>query len=167
MEHTRWRGLLIPFAIWTNLWGKFMKLPNWLMPAFLSFGSVFIVIGLSGTLSYFALIGALMLSLGLCTLFIKVQNLEKEIKVLKSKNKKWCLIVCAKVGHITMCWRPTKFGASPQSLRLSWFVSRTTFSFRGTYQAPTCFSPSRSECLESEEPLYGLAGLELRMGIFR
>ena len=66
-----------------------MKAATWLMPAFLSFGSIFIVLGLSGTssFSYFALAGALMLSVGLVALFIKVQSLEKEIKELKAKKK--------------------------------------------------------------------------------
>ena len=66
-----------------------MNVPNWLMPALLSFGSLFIVLGLSGasSFSYFAIVGALMLSVGLCALFIKVQNLEKEIKELKAKKK--------------------------------------------------------------------------------
>ncbi len=66
-----------------------MKVPTWLMPTFLSFGSIFIVIGLSGasSFSYFAMTGALMLSAGLCALFIKVQSLEKEIKELKAKKK--------------------------------------------------------------------------------
>ena len=67
-----------------------MKTPNWLMPAFLSFGAIFIVIGLSGTYSLillFSFVGALMLSLGLITLFVKVQHLEKEIKKLKPKNE--------------------------------------------------------------------------------
>ncbi len=60
-----------------------------LMPALLSFGSIFIVIGHSGTssFSYVALAGAIMLSVGLCALFIKVQSLEKEIKELKAKKK--------------------------------------------------------------------------------
>ena len=60
-----------------------------LMPALLSFGSIFIVLGLSGTssFSYSALAGALMLSVGLVALFIKVQSLEKEIKELKAKKK--------------------------------------------------------------------------------
>lgn len=68
-----------------------MKVPTWLMPTFLSFGSIFIVIGLSGasSFSYFAMAmtGALMLSAGLCALFIKVQSLEKEIKELRAKKK--------------------------------------------------------------------------------
>ncbi len=66
-----------------------MKVPTWLMPALLSFGSIFIVLGLSGvsSFSYFAMVGALMLSFGLCALFIKVQSLEKEIKELKAKKK--------------------------------------------------------------------------------
>jgi len=82
-------GHLIQGVIWTNHRGKFMNVPNWLMPALLSFGSIFIVIGPSraSSLSYVALVGALMLSVGLCALFIKVQNLEKEIKVLKAKKK--------------------------------------------------------------------------------
>ena len=67
-----------------------MKVPNWLMPALLSFGSIFIVIGLSGASSFGffgALVGALMLSYGLVGIFIKVQSLEKEIRELKAKNK--------------------------------------------------------------------------------
>ena len=48
-----------------------MKLPQWLMPATLSFGPVFIVIGLSGTTltsTRFSYVGAIMVSLGLVSL---------------------------------------------------------------------------------------------------
>ncbi len=66
-----------------------MKLPQWLMPATLSFGPVFIVIGLSGTTltseraSY---AGALMLSFGLLSLFRQVMDLEKDIRQQKSRD---------------------------------------------------------------------------------
>jgi len=48
-----------------------MKLPQWLMPATLSFGPVFIAIGASGTSltsTYYSYAGALMVSLGLVSL---------------------------------------------------------------------------------------------------
>ncbi len=66
-----------------------MKLPQWLMPATLSFGPVFIVIGLQGTTltseraSY---AGALMVSLGLLSLWKQVIDLEKDIREQKSRN---------------------------------------------------------------------------------
>ncbi len=66
-----------------------MKLPQWLMPATLSFGPVFIVIGLSGTSltsTYYSYAGALMVSLGLVSLWKQVIDLEKEIREQKSRN---------------------------------------------------------------------------------
>jgi len=64
-----------------------MKLPQWLMPATLSFGPVFIVLGLSGTSltsTYFSYGGALMVSLGLVSLWRQVIDLEKDIREQKS-----------------------------------------------------------------------------------
>ncbi len=66
-----------------------MKLPQWLMPATLSFGPVFIVIGLSGTTltsTRFSYVGAIMVSLGLVSLWKQVIDLEKEIREQKSRN---------------------------------------------------------------------------------
>ncbi len=66
-----------------------MKLPQWLMPATLSFGPVFIVLGLSGTSltsTYYSYAGALMVSLGLVSLWKQVIGLEKEIREQKSRN---------------------------------------------------------------------------------
>ncbi len=66
-----------------------MKLPQWLMPATLSFGPVFIVLGLSGTSltsTRFSYAGALMVSLGLVSLWKQVIDLEKEIREQKSRN---------------------------------------------------------------------------------
>ncbi len=66
-----------------------MKLPQWLMPATLSFGPVFIVLGLSGTSltsTYYSYAGALMVSLGLVSLWKQVIDLEKEIREQKSRN---------------------------------------------------------------------------------
>ena len=66
-----------------------MKLPQWLMPATLSFGPVFIAIGASGTsltstnVSYG---GALMVSLGLVSLWKQVIDFEKDIREQKSRN---------------------------------------------------------------------------------
>ncbi len=66
-----------------------MKLPQWLMPATLSFGPVFIVLGLSGTSlksTYYSYAGALMVSLGLVSLWKQVIDLEKDIREQKSRN---------------------------------------------------------------------------------
>ncbi len=66
-----------------------MKLPQWLMPATLGLGPVFIVIGLQGTTltseraSY---AGALMVSFGLLSLWKQVIDLEKEIGEQKPRN---------------------------------------------------------------------------------
>jgi hypothetical protein len=70
--------------------GKTMKLPVWLMPAFLTFGPFFIAISMIGTrlnVLVPTIIGAVMLSSGLATLFIKVMELEKEINEMKSGGK--------------------------------------------------------------------------------
>ncbi len=66
-----------------------MKLPQWLMPATLSFGPVFMAIGLSGTTltsTKFSYAGALMLSFGLLSLWKQVIDLEKDIREQKSRN---------------------------------------------------------------------------------
>ena len=66
-----------------------MKLPQWLMPATLSFSPVFIVIGLSGTTltsTRFSYVGAIMVSLGLVSLWKQVIDLEKDIREQKSRN---------------------------------------------------------------------------------
>ncbi len=66
-----------------------MKLPQWLMPATLSFGPVFIAIGASGTSltsTNFSFVGAIMVSLGLVSLWKQVIDLEKEIREQKSRN---------------------------------------------------------------------------------
>ena len=66
-----------------------MKLPQWLMPATLSFGPVFMAIGLSGTTltsTNFSYVGAIMVSLGLVSLWKQVIDLEKEIREQKSRN---------------------------------------------------------------------------------
>ncbi len=66
-----------------------MILPQWLMPAILAFGPVFIVIGQQGTTltseraSY---AGALMVSFGLLSLWRQVIDLEKDIREQKSRN---------------------------------------------------------------------------------
>ncbi len=57
------------------------------MPATLSFGPVFIMLGLSGTSltsTYFSYGGALMVSLGLVSLWRQVIDLEKDIREQKS-----------------------------------------------------------------------------------
>ena len=66
-----------------------MKLPQWLMPATLSFGPVFIVSGLSGTTltsTKASYAGALMVSFGLLSLWRQVIDLEKDIREQKSRN---------------------------------------------------------------------------------
>ncbi len=66
-----------------------MKLPQWLMPATLSFGPVFMAIGLSRTTltcTNFSYVGAIMVSLGLVSLWKQVIDLEKDIKEQKSRN---------------------------------------------------------------------------------
>ncbi len=66
-----------------------MKLPQWLMPATLSFGPVFMAIGLSGTTltsTNFSYVGAIMVSLGLVSLWKQVIDLEKDIREQKSRN---------------------------------------------------------------------------------
>ncbi len=66
-----------------------MKLPQWLMPATLSFGPVFIAIGASGTSltsTNFSVVGAIIVSLGLVSLWKQVIDLEKEIREQKSRN---------------------------------------------------------------------------------
>ena len=66
-----------------------MKLPQALMPATLAFGPVFIVIGLSGTTltsTRFSYVGAIMVSLGLISLWKQVIDLEKDIREQKSRN---------------------------------------------------------------------------------
>ncbi len=58
-----------------------MKLPQWLMPATLSFGPVFIAIGAAGTSlasTNFSFVGAIMVSLGLVSLWKQVIDLEKD-----------------------------------------------------------------------------------------
>ena len=65
-----------------------MKLPQWLMPATLSFGPVFMAIGLSGTTltsTNFSYVGAIMVSLGLVSLWKQVIDLEKDIREQKSR----------------------------------------------------------------------------------
>ena len=66
-----------------------MKLRQWLMPATLSFGPVFMAIGLSGTTltsTNFSYVGAIMVSLGLVSLWKQVIDLEKDIREQKSRN---------------------------------------------------------------------------------
>jgi len=66
-----------------------MKLPQWLMPPTLSFGPVFIAIGASGTSltsTNFSYVGAIMVSLGLVSLWKQVIDLEKDIREQKSRN---------------------------------------------------------------------------------
>ena len=66
-----------------------MKLPQWLMPATLSFGPIFIAIGASGTSltsTGFLYGGALMVSFGLLSLWRQVFDLEKDIREQKSRN---------------------------------------------------------------------------------
>ncbi len=66
-----------------------MKLPQWLMPATLSFGPVFMAIGLSGTTltsTKASYAGALMVSFGLLSLWRQVIDLEKDIREQKSRN---------------------------------------------------------------------------------
>ncbi len=66
-----------------------MKLPQALMPAALAFGPVFIVIGLSGTSlssTNFSYVGAIMVSLGLISLWKQVIDLEKDIREQKLRN---------------------------------------------------------------------------------
>ncbi len=66
-----------------------MELPQWLMPATLSFGPVFMAIGLSGTTltsTNFSYVGAIMVSLGLVSLWKQVIDLEKDIREQKSRN---------------------------------------------------------------------------------
>ncbi len=66
-----------------------MKLPQWLMPATLSFGPVFMAIGLSGTTqtsTNFSYVGAIMVSFGLLSLWKQVIDLEKDIREQKSRN---------------------------------------------------------------------------------
>ncbi len=65
-----------------------MKLPQVLTPATLSFGPIFIAIGASGTSltsTYFSDGGALMVSLGLLSLWRQVIDLEKDIREQKSR----------------------------------------------------------------------------------
>ncbi len=64
-----------------------MKLPQWLMAATVSFGPVFIVLGVQGTSltsTNYAYAGVLMVSLGLVSLWKQVIDLEKEIREQKS-----------------------------------------------------------------------------------
>ncbi len=64
-------------------------LPQALMPAALSLGPLFIVIGLSGTTltsTRFSYAGALMVSFGLLSLFRQVMDLEKDIREQKSRD---------------------------------------------------------------------------------
>ena len=66
-----------------------MILPQWLMPAILAFGPVFIVIGLSGvslSSTIFSYVGAIMVSLSLLSLWKQVTDLEKEIREQKSRD---------------------------------------------------------------------------------
>jgi hypothetical protein len=63
-----------------------VKLSTWLLPivpACLTFGSIFMAIGQPNR----ALVGALMLSTGLALLFVRVMSLEKEIDKLRTQAK--------------------------------------------------------------------------------
>ena len=57
--------------------------PSWLMPAFLAFGPLFVVIAPGRT---YAMVGAMMLSLGLVSLFVRTMRAEKEIERLKGSD---------------------------------------------------------------------------------
>ncbi len=66
-----------------------MKLPQWLMPAILAFGPVFMVIGVTGaslSSTIFSYVGAVMVSLGLLSLWKQVFDIEKDIREQKSQN---------------------------------------------------------------------------------
>ncbi len=66
-----------------------MILPQWLMPAILAFGPVFIVIGLSGasvSSTIISYVGAVMVSLGLVSLRRQIIELEKDIREQKSRD---------------------------------------------------------------------------------
>ncbi len=66
-----------------------MILPQWLMPAILAFGPIFIVVGLSGvslSSTIFSYVGAVMVSLGLVSLRRQIIDLEKEIREQKSRD---------------------------------------------------------------------------------
>jgi len=66
-----------------------MILPQWLMPAILAFGPVFIVIGVTGASllsTIFSYVGAIMVSLGLVSLRRQVIGLEKDIREQSSRD---------------------------------------------------------------------------------
>jgi len=66
-----------------------MKLPQALMPATLALGPVFMAIGAAGTTltsTRFSYVGAIMVSLGLVSLWKQVIGLEKDIREQKSRN---------------------------------------------------------------------------------
>ena len=56
-------------------------IPSWLLPAFLVFGPLYIVIAPSRPQ---AMVGALMLSLGVTALFVKVTRLERDMAARRS-----------------------------------------------------------------------------------
>ena len=66
-----------------------MILPQWLMPAILSFGPLAIVIGLSGaslSSTIFSYVGTITVSLGLVSIWKQVIDLEKDIREQKSRD---------------------------------------------------------------------------------
>ncbi len=66
-----------------------MILPQWLMPAILAFGPIFMVIGLTGvslSSTIFSYVGAVMVSLGLVSLRRQIIDLEKDIREQKSRD---------------------------------------------------------------------------------
>ncbi len=66
-----------------------MKLPQALMPATLALGPVFMAIGAAGTTltsTNFSFVGAIMVSLGLVSLWRQVIDLEKDIREQKSRD---------------------------------------------------------------------------------
>ena len=66
-----------------------MILPQWLMPAILSSGPLAIVIGLSGAsllTTIISYVGAIMVSLGLVSIWKQVIDLERDIREQKSRD---------------------------------------------------------------------------------
>ena len=61
-----------------------MKIPIWLLPTFLAFGPLYIVIAPSRTQ---AMIGAIMLGTGAITLFLRMMSIEKELASLRSRSQ--------------------------------------------------------------------------------
>ena len=57
-------------------------IPNWLLPAFLGFGPLYIVIAPNRTQAMFA---ALMLSLAVVSLFVKTMRLERDLAKVKGQ----------------------------------------------------------------------------------